>query len=252
MLHTTHTTRRTPDAAPAYMADAVTADAYRVAAMATCRALRRAADTIPTPHAQALYRSAVAISSRLAAVGLAALTDKQAADTVQAAALGIVEYAAAQGLTLGALIDGYTPDGAPLTLTTYKGRGDARRVVIVQGPKVAYLIAARAANSYINAQRTYSDGKISVDSLSQGNDYTQPAAYDVPDVHSMDARQEAEFWDAVCSKCGGNGKINILYKIARLTVAGYTQKEIAARLDISQQLVSRKLAKVRELIATSI
>lgn len=251
MLHTTHTTRRTPDAAPAYMADAVTADAYRVAAMATCRALRRAADTIPTPHAQALYRSAIAISTHLAAVGLAALTGEQAADTVQAAVVGMLEYAARQGLTLAAVVDGYTDTGAPLTLTTYKGKGDARHVVIVQGPKVAYLIAARAANSYVNAQRTYSDGKISVDALSQGNDYTQPAAYNMPDVHSMDTAQALEFFDTLRTLCGG-GKSDTAYRVAVLTMQGYKQAEIAAMLSVSQQLVSRKLARVRALIAASI
>lgn len=226
-------------------------EVLNVSLIAAASALKYALQKAPSDTFRAAYYSLVSygISEKIPAP-----ENADAADILQAAALAIIESAAAAGIEPEQYAKGIDQKGNPLELVIkVKQRGSdgrpakdsngktlyAERTIV--GASVPRRVAIHAANKHIHGLKNRAK-VISTEHISEGSNFDAPDK----DKRLIDRQSdfERDFADCITSIKEVLKREEL--KVCILVYRGYTQKEIAATMKIEQYKVSRILAKARK------
>ena len=238
-------------------------EVLNVSLIATASALKFALQKAPSDTFRAAYYSLVSygISAKIPAP-----ENADSADILQAAALAIIESAAAAGIEPEQYAKGLDAAGNPLTMvikvkvkqrnkegkvikdsngkTLYEKDGNGKTLYEDEektGAAVPRRVAIHAANKHIHKLKNRSSVQ-SFEHFSNGNDFDDPQK----DKKLIDRQADFERDFADCINSMREVLKRDELKICILVYRGYTQKEIATNIGIEQYKVSRMLAKARK------
>lgn len=231
-------------------------EVLNIALIAGASALKYALQKSPSDTFRAAYYSLVSYGISKTALQP---DNSDACDVLQAAAVGIIEAAAAAGIPAEQYAKGLDQNGNPLELIIKVKQRDADGKPAkdsngktlyaertITGPAVPRRVAIHAANKHIHKLKNRSSVQ-SFEHFSNGNSFDDPQKDKKLIDRQADFEKElVELFTAIKKELKP-----IDYRIIELKWQGFTQKEIAAALNKSQNFVSVHLATAKKSLYES-
>lgn len=197
----------------------------------------------------ATMRNALYSLQRFAHSAVQAIPDDyNAQEMYSVALLNLYTSADLLNTTPEKFVSGYI-DGFAVLRTMTRGKNAGK---VLCGKRAVYAGCSCAVSAYIRGEKHCVDKCFSVDHISQGNDEKAPEKYDIPDNRSISRMQAHELGQnitlAIKSNVKKPEKQRCAIQICTMLLRGYTQQQIAEKLEKSQSYIAKLVSDIRNAL----